>query len=324
MASRLAIRFVIAILVFPGWTPAQVADNLSLVNENGSEQSGFIVWANGKSQQVFGHTVVGVGDLQGDDNGQIVGFTVDRPPVLLTAVRWTASNNFITLTYPNVYEIPVKFWILCAQLPCNSGLPADLQTRLDGFLVFANERLRAERVGVRLVRAGDDWISDQTAATGGDIGKLRKFKDDDCTTVESVMQGMKLQGAFNVYMVQLVNWRKANGHTCETDDSVIVGREASWDTMLHEMGHDLSLGHVEETVDTWFNDVGGEENLMCKFSDARRYLTEGQVFRMHFARTSGLNGSLKSHVNPQPVPMDCLDDADFPCPYVQTLLWEDK
>jgi hypothetical protein len=67
---------------------------------------------------------------------------------------------------------------------------------------------------------------------------------------------------------------------------------------------------------------------MSDESTGRKYLSEGQVFRMHFSTRSGLNGSLSARRSRGSdrgfTPRDCDDPpATLPCPAEDELVWQD-
>jgi hypothetical protein len=66
----------------------------------------------------------------------------------------------------------------------------------------------------------------------------------------------------------------------------------------------------------------------------RKFLTEGQVFRIHFTSNSGLHFELSASLSPtvpttppqERTPRDCTDDGPprLPCPPEETMLWKDR
>ena len=307
-------------------------DTVALGNDSG-EENGVIVWGSKDASRVFSGRSVHIDNIDTGDTNQVVAFTKGRPPALNDAVTWTAGTDVVSVDYPPSFEVPVKFWILCANDGC-SGIPSNKKGKLAGFLVWANERLTEERAGFTLTRAGgDEWIVDETALTGDTADLLRNFKQEGCDNFDDAVSAITTPNAVNIYMVRTVedsNGKadESNGWQCrENDDSAVVGRKAGWGTILHEIGHVFSLEHSDD--ETWSDEVGGDRNIMNSYSRTRHSLTEGQVFRMHFATRSGFNGNLSSLVptsNSSRRPRDCKRQQagdDLQCPPEQTMLWPD-
>jgi hypothetical protein len=334
MVMRWATFFVLVFAAAVGRSVAQVPDSVKLANANGSEQNGVIAWGRPAMLQGVGLSPVPIGILSRGEANQAVAFTIGRPPALDSDVAWTGTNDIIPLIYPTPYKIPIKIWVLCVDDDCQSPVPAWKTADLDGFLVWANGVLLAERVGITLDASGG-LIADKTGMTGSASNLFWDFDTAaNCGKLEAAAAslGMKTNGAFNLYLVRTVDGLYGKGDFCYTHDSAVLGSQAAWGTMLHEMGHDLGLWHVDGKP--WFSKVGGKKNLMCASSATRKYVTEGQVFRMHFTSGSGLNFQLSSSLPPslppglsqQRTPRNCdaSTPASLPCPPEETMLWKDR
>jgi hypothetical protein len=334
MTSRWGIRFAVVFAVSSGWAYAQVPDSVKLANENGTEESGVIAWGKEGMLDAMGVSPVSVGALSLGEANQVVAFTIDRPPALDANVPWAASSDIIPLDYPTPYKMPIKVWVLCVDDDCTTAMPASKKTELDGFLVWWNERFLAEHVGITL-DGGADWIVDKTGLTGTGSSMFWDFDTTaSCAKLVATARGldMRQEGAFNVYMVRTVNGLSRMGNFCYTHDSAVVGSYALKGTILHEICHDLGLWHIDGK--RWEKKVGGTKNLMSGDSVKRKFLTEGQVFRIHFTSNSGLHFELSASLSPtvpttppqERTPRDCTDDGPprLPCPPEETMLWKDR
>lgn len=346
MALRWATLFAFVMVTAAGSTFAQVPDSVKLVDENGNlvrgpKVNGVITWWPKESHHAVGDSSVNLGALKSDTVSQVASFTVGHPPALKIGVTWSSTEDVVDLTYPPLYKIPIKFWILCAQAHCDLGITAAKKERLARFLVWANTILLKERAGIEIIPVDDDpaddgeWICDKTTSSEAAAAIPLDFdagsgngNDGDCPKLKAVPSEFKRPGAFNVYMVDTVSGEPTGGDSCWTDDSAVIGRAAIQGTILHELCHDLSLEHID--LQDWATAVGGEKNLMHSESGTRKYLTEGQVFRMHFSKRSGLNGGLSSS-RPQPqaqtqnpvqdMSRDCENAPELTCPPQETILW---
>ena len=350
MASRWAALVTLAFAFGAASTLAQpqVPDSVTLLDENnvavsGAKANGVLTWW-GVDQRypAIGDASVNLGEL--DSRGavsQLVAFSAGHPPALKLGVTWSSGKDVVDLKYSPVIRIPIKFWILCAQVHCDLGITAAKKERLARFLVWANTLLLKERAGIEIIPVDDDpavdggWIADKTTSSEAAAAIPLDFdagsgngKDGDCPKLKAVPSEFKRPGAFNVYMVDTVSGEPTGGDSCWTDDSAVIGRAAIQGTILHELCHDLSLEHID--LQDWATAVGGEKNLMHSESGTRKYLTEGQVFRMHFSKRSGLNGGLSSSrpqaqaqtQNPvQDMGRDCENAPELTCPPQETILW---
>jgi hypothetical protein len=263
----------------------------------------------------------------GGDASQLVSFTVGRPPALDAAVSWTSGVDSLSLRYPDAeYSVPVKMWILCANAACKAISPKK-KAKLDKDLTWGSDRFLAERVGMKLIPSGgsEEWIRDQVSLGSDATDVLLDFTDDKCNKFDEAVKTIKQPDAINIYVVNTVEQSDSDGYQCENNyDSLILGRKALRGTLIHEIGHVFGLEHVDPGF------PGGLKNFMRDYSKTRRWLTEGQVFRMHFDTESGLNKSLHTLL-PAGLPphrdvRDCEDETDdrLPCPPEEMRLWSDK
>jgi hypothetical protein len=103
---------------------------------------------------------------------------------------------------------------------------------------------------------------------------------------------------------------------------VFMGSTVITTVLAHELGHNFSLEHVHSGVATqWFD----FSNVMSQNgSPNARYLTEGQVLRMHLTSSSALNDTY--HARPGLLTRDCPATstvATNTCPGVQKRIWAD-
>jgi hypothetical protein len=325
---RWACVFLVAFLAVR--TRSDDKDAIVLGNDSG-EENGVIAWGTPPEvdNQPRAGSTVPIDNMDSGKWNQVVAFTKSRPPALNDSVTWSSASDSIALDYPAPFEVKLKFWILCGNKNTCAGVSSNKKGKLAGFLVWANERLTAEHVGFTLVRADDDWISDQTGLTGDTPDLLLEFRGKKCDRFDDAVRVIKRENTVNVYIVKSVGGLEGDGWQCRQNyDSAVVGRKAIWGSILHEICHVFALEHSDGK--TWFYKVGGDENLMSKRSSGRRYLTEGQVFRMYFDTESGFNQHLDGldDVLPDEVealgrPRSCTDSTKPPCPDEDKMLWAD-
>lgn len=255
----------------------------------------------------------------------LVAFTKGLPPVVATR---TPSQNTTLQLYPAI-QIPIKVWVLCVNANCDGQFTEAFKDKLNAFLFKANNLLERERVAIVLTKAGagsgSDWISDQT----GNTGKREEFKNfqtgdgrDDCSQdrLDILTGQMKEPLAFNMYAVGRVDGEARRGESCMERDIAVVAAATSWHTKLHEVGHNLGLTHVDGRHIKRYNPT---ENLMHKASSDRRFLSEGQIFRVHFDLQGALKGVFSALLPPGWPFRDCTDPQAL-CPPQSTWIWDDQ
>ena len=329
---RLRRGAVVAILItcVAVTTRSDDHDTITVATDPGPEQ-GLIIWTGSGTTTLFRGLSVQVANYRSTDTDQVVSFTQGRPPAIRDDVIWHDGSEEVKIEYPPAFEVPVKVWVLYGGRDKDnpaSGISATLKTALDEFRVSSNELLTAEHVGFTLSKAdGDQWVSDQTQGLAkSTLDKLMKFNLSKCSDFDDAVVGIKREGAINIYVVRTVDGKSTVGRQCihQNFDSAVVGRNFRWDTILHEIGHALSLEHISKT-DTWFDAVGGEKNLMCHYTtDPRSSVTEGQIYRMYISTKSGFNQTLASIVPSQVKGQrrDC-KSTPLPCLHEEEMAWPD-
>jgi len=253
---------------------------------------------------------------------QVLAFREDRAPSIQTGVAWTPHPKTVTLTYPELAEVPLQIWVLCLDPACGA-VTENMRRALETFRANANDLLTTERAGMRISQAGGaaNWISDETQNPS--LTEFRDFVNDQCSALNRVvsMIGKKKPDAVNMYLVRTVDNEPTSGYRCPVENLAVDGWATFWTTKLHELGHTMSL-----------RDAGigkqPQNNVMFSMPQqpaTRQYFTEGQVFRMHFTVDSSLN-TIFSRRDPSLL-RDCgRTNADAgsavpPCPPLSTLIW---
>jgi hypothetical protein len=204
---------------------------------------------------------------------------------------WTSSP--VTLTMEKQIDLKIRFWALCPDEAgdCSHPMNAADTDYYKDFKTDANAVLRSERVGIKLVAADGQLFSD-TVRTEPGASDFKKFGQDKCGLFNewvTAAPGRSLASAINIYIVFTVDESSTRGVECSTNERkmVFIGASIAWETILHEIGHTLSLEHVPSTGVAWDGDV--KENFMHGNSDTRKYFTEAQIFRIHVNDSSAVN-----------------------------------
>lgn len=257
----------------------------------------------------------------------LVAFAKGLPPAI--GMR-APDQGATTLQFRPAIQIPIKVWVLCVNANCDGQFTQVFKDKLNVFLFKANDLFERERVGIVLEKAGagsgsNDWISDQT----GNTAKRDEFKNfqtgdggDDCGRLEILTDQMKDPLAFNMYAVGRVAGEAWRGESCGERNIAVVAAATSWHTKLHEIGHNLGLQHVDGRHIQRYKPT---ENLMHKASSDRRFLSEGQIFLIHFDIQTALKEVFSTLVPPDWPFRDCSADPQvIPCPPQSTWIWDDQ
>ena len=322
--------FAVAILVAAAaaLTGSGVLDYVKATNCGGYE-AGFFVWGGAQSGQppttaTGGCGVpVSLGVVEEASNGgnQLAAFTKGMAPQLRPSVAWN-NNATVAVQFTDPKPVKVKFWVLYTASDCDINC---MRNWVSGFLTWANELLSEERAGIKLEAAdGTAVVRDETQnsnPTVKDYQWVSETKDCKENKLSSLKAVLHEAGALNLYLVKQVGSSTSNGTICilppPVRDMAFVARKAEYGTMLHEIGHLLGLQHSDYVAEL------GPTNVMYSYSSNRKYLTEGQVFWMHFADRSALPvlpggaGALKRNC-------DSAVKPDKPCPHWKESIWQEQ
>jgi hypothetical protein len=181
--------------------------------------------------------------------------------------------------------------------------------------------LNAERTGIQLAAFGGaaDWVEDQTAAAAGDpeIKALLAFSEsgNDCDSVPAALASLKKDNALNLYLIRTVGGVNHRGVYCSDARDMgfanaFLGSQATNSTILHEISHNLGLGHSSATL-----------NVMNQTIGNGAFLSEGQIFRMNFSKASAMNLTFRRRLGDQ---RDCENtEPQKGCPLEETWIWPD-
>jgi hypothetical protein len=182
-----------------------------------------------------------------------------------------------------------------------------------------------------LVAAAGGLFSNTAKTEPGATG-FKNFRADNCgafdTWVKSGPGTRGLVNAVNIYVVSDVNGTPKRGWNCSTTwKTVVVGAKADWTTILHELGHTLSLVDLPMGGVAWDgDDATAKKNFMYSDTDetTREFFTEAQIFRVHLNDVSAVH----TLSNPNATPVFYCGNIDDraettipPCPILKERVW---
>ena len=260
-------------------------------------------------------------------NSEVAVFAKSRKLLLITpdtvpAVLWTdAANDRLQVNLTQSWPMPVTIW--WARGSSNAIAAADLS--------YANSLFDQNRVGVAFIALTSDYVDVSTS----EYMTLPGFRP--CTNATHngalVNHSSYRKDRLNVVYGNLDD---TGFHCPEPDaDIVVIGLESKAETLAHEFGHALSLGHanVQETltVGPWtlwkvdksvdYDSNGKADftkaNLMWGGGKGRTKFSIGQAFRMNINQKSFLNESGVRLNNSNWPRRTCADDAHSDtCPWL--------
>jgi hypothetical protein len=252
--------------------------------------------------------------MNGNKTNEVMAFTQDRPMAIYTNAPWTTGNDNIMVPFANQISIPVTIWVLYGDFGAVS-------TKAANDLLTASSIYSTERVGV-----GFSTVTFMDATANPLASRYYNYDNSALATSIKADIGY-VNGQFNIYYINSivasgVQYTQAACVDQIGGTMVFMGSTTITTVLAHEMGHNFSLEHVHSGVATqWFD----FSNVMSQNgSPNARYLTEGQVLRMHLTSTSALNDTYNAR--PGRLIRNCAatsTTATDTCPGVQKRIWAD-
>lgn len=231
----------------------------------------------------------------------LVAFSRSRQPRLVSA-PWTANADTVFVPLQNNIRFSVTFWIL-------AGAFATQQINAAAAVLAVNNAYTTEKAGVRIAFATvNNATTDPDAAALMNGGSPQQFQ-----------AGIGFNpGEINVYVISNANGSPNGGLNFGGTPVILLGQNALLFPQLleHEIGHAFVLWHADSVPGFNF------QNVMMSTVSAH-FLTEGQVFRMHFHPSSQLNVLNLRPGQPTIVCVEPGEPATNDCPAYSRRLWQD-
>jgi hypothetical protein len=321
--SRLQISLFLCPLIISmsGLTDLKAQDHITLNNSSGNP-IGLLVDGKLNGSFVNDQTYVSPGSpaligqfsrATGQGTNEVMAFTQDRPMAIYANPPWTTGNDNINVPFANQISIPVTIWVLYGDF-------GSVSTKAANDLLTASSIYSTERVGV-----GFSTVTFMDATANPSAPQYYNY---DFTMADAIKRYIGYRdGQINIYYINSivlsgVQYTQASCTDQIGGTMVFMGSTVITTVLAHELGHNFSLEHVHSGVATqWFD----FSNVMSQNgSPNARYLTEGQVLRMHLTSSSALNDTY--HARPGLLTRDCPATstvATNTCPGVQKRIWAD-
>ncbi len=289
---------------------------------------------------------------------ELIAFSKSNAVAVQLAPAFTATVDNLTVNMSSRVSVPVQFWIITSPQLAGTEAAAEaardhMRDLVDGYLEDADRAYDESRAGITFENLGHIFIDDD-AAWSQDMGARADGVFQGTTPVEEYVKALKAKinaptslstlgtnsidpDVLNVFVLEAASPQTRGFHISRSDGSptgyISLRLRTDVATLAHEIGHALSLAHINFIGADAITRVAGEycvaygeysyldgvcdyleKNLMWAGQDiARETLTEGQGMR------ASLNSqSFVSRPSiPSGPPRDC-PDRNFhrTCPYV--------
>jgi hypothetical protein len=283
--------------------------NVRFLSTSGSPNGVLVTdgFSTGYSGYTTGTDSVNIGAQNGD--GEAVGFSQYRPVALRTVSWFTLfGDQTIDVNLHDQVSVPMTFWVLSSPFSTN-------RQRADALWFGMQTTYWPERVGLLFAPS-----TTRDATANANRSKYLAFT---CGSGNANMNNLMTDvgfdaGRINVYIVDSVDGSTSRGNACVIGGSfVAIAATSGTDLLSHEMGHDLGLEHIDDLTKSF-----DTTNVMHSASNARQFLTEGQLFRAHLQPGSAVNSVY--NLRPGQVTRDCpRGTVSKTCPPIEKRLWAD-
>ena len=249
-----------------------------------------------------------------DRRREVIAFTRDRHPEFLYS-PWTGGENIFTVEFKSRQDFPVTVWILTGPPTNPPGTPFDTQRvhAMEAILrtlsIWYQERMGLGFSDVRILNATADPQVPQRITVPGfptELNTWLPLRDEI---------GFEA-GRLNIYWVDTVNGNTTTGWS-NFGPQIVMGMNTGDELLSHEIGHALSLTHVNSLPNF------DQTNVMHNASNTRQFLTEGQIVRANMNSTSIL-WTLFLDVGQYPPGRDCVPEVtNGACPSLDRRVWAD-
>ena len=250
-----------------------------------------------------------------DQRREIIAFTNDRRPEFVSFL-WQWGEDIVAIRFREPIGIPLTIWIVTG--PFNQQRLHAQEAVLRTTSIWRRERAGLRFVNdIRIINATNNPQAANRANVPGN--------PTEANTWGPLRNQIGFEaGRLNVYWVNTVDGNTGTGWS-NFGPQIVMGRLTGDELLVHEIGHALSLRHVNTTdenspdVLAMFDDT----NIMHNASNVRAFITEGQTVRMHMNPTSIVWTLLPDVGQASPRP-ECPHLAfNGACPVIYRRIWAD-
>ena len=241
--------------------------------------------------------------------GEVIAFSEHRPVAVQPAAWSTAAGNqTLAVAYASEIDMPVTIWVVAG--PFTTTQQTALTLWQTAQQIYNDERMGTRIAALEIV----DATANAQAATWNAF--TCGAGNANVAAIQAAIGARS--GRINAYLVNLVDGSTSRGNACALGGGfVAIAAGAGADLLAHEIGHDLTLEHVDDLAAGF-----SETNVMHSASSVREFFTEGQTFRAHTRPASALN-ALYGARSGQPTRSCDRDTLTLQCPAIHKRIWAD-
>jgi hypothetical protein len=299
---------------------SQADDTITSKGLGADEQAGVLVTEQQPGGSIQSHVLIDIsstGTVHGNFTGSpgaVTVFSDNHAPSAKTH-NWTSGSDSLTLALDPNYCFPLQVGIVTGD--SEKQTHNAIEAKITAGAIWTREKQGLCFIPSDPIDVTNKSVDDQPLASkyGIMVG---------CEMADAIQKDAgSTDNAVNVYYFQMVRPLVGDGTTYGEwcgGTVVLMGSNTSSHLLTHELGHALSLIHI----DGW--PAFDTANVMHSASDDRNSLTEGQTFRAIVNETSIINRSFNMRPHKITHNPDCLEwgtTTDPICPAIQRRLWED-
>lgn len=251
-------------------------------------------------------TAAEVGAVRPASGGnEVLLFGRNREPTLASNVSWSLGVDTVPIPARGNLRPNITVWIVKGPFSQQRSRAQDAVQTTD--VIWSGQY------------AGLQFGSIEYIDATGDSDASSFFAFDGCgRRAEMEQQIGHKSGRLNFYYVERVDGGASRGRACPIGgDFAVMAEDTGNELMAHEIGHLFSLTHIDHLG----NDFD-RSNVMHSASSVREYLTEAQVYRVHFNPNSAVNQHLG--LRPSRAQRSCArEQVSATCPRIALRLWGD-
>jgi hypothetical protein len=233
---------------------------------------------------------------------EVIAFSDFNAPTYLDT-PWTIARDTFGVPVDGLIATTMTMWILAGPFPAQNTTVALAVARCGAIW-------QSERAGLRF-----STVTIRDATANPLAGRYLVFPFAAPFDINTLQRDIGFDpGRLNVYWVNTVDGGTGNGTQFDGTPIALMGRNASGGLLAHELGHAFVLEHVGASFDA--------NNVMIQSTNARQFLTEGQIFRMHFHPSSAVNFLYRARPG-RPTRVCSASTADGLCLSNSKRLWAD-
>jgi hypothetical protein len=251
-----------------------------------------------------------------DDSEEVAAFTRGRPPFVRNPMTFHDGQDLVLIDFQDEIELDFSVWIVDVDW-VNTVSNRENET-IDA-LAYAEGIWDTERMGLKV---GSITVHDATGDPDADDDDVRDHEEDDDDYFENIASEIGFDAdRINIYLVRKAFGSRYYGVAEVGGDQLAMGMYTGGeDLLIHEIGHNFSMEHVDGDANFDSKNVGTSVGSVWT---KRQFFTEGQTFRCHMEPGSAINDTYDARTGLYTIDCDHSSSATVGCPRIHKRIWAD-